>query len=398
MPDTKILVARSLRKSLFSACVLFVATLGALPLTFAAAPELLDITIVEIAGRPGHQGFFPIQGLPIQGTIAIARVRLDGAAAGVTLNVRTSAGALLSKVPMLVPAEGSAVAGTYFAQFTVPTVPFSLTASSNDSSGTPFEVPSATASVTIAPQTLDVRLIPTVAELFPGLPTLFTVQVTNRGVAGTMTVALTSDAGGTVAPPSTQLTLDAQQTRGVVFTFTPPSTEPTLAPFTMKATAVRTTPTGSQNEASLELFISPIKHSPLVAWQNFNARLGAHDKDPTFLWICNSDVDIRTIVLAYDLAPNSIKTVGRKSGKREDKESEDEESENGNDTSNPNRNSCASSSLLKASFDTDQLRSALAATAFPSQDTAKGKLITVPISAFALDRTKLVGYVPLRIR
>lgn len=384
MFDNKVLVAHSLCRRLFSVCV--VAMLGSLPLAIAAAPQLVDISIVEIAGRPGHQGFFPIQGLPIQGTTAIARVRLDGSAAGVTLNVRTSAGTLLSKVPMLVPAEGRAVAGTYFVEFTVPTGPFSLTASGVDSSGTSFEVPSASAAVTLSPQTLDVRIIPTVAELAPGLPALFTVQVTNRGAASTMTVALTSDAaGGAVTPPSTQLTLDAQQTKGVAFTFMPPSTEPTLAPVTMKATALRTTPTDSQNEASLRLFISPMQHSPLIAWPNPNARLGTNDLDPTFVWICNGNIDVRTIVLAHDLGPDRIKTVSR----------QEELSDNGEDTSNPNRNSCTASSLLKVAFDTKQLRFALATSVFPRQDTARGQQIMVPLSAYATDGTKLVGYIPL---
>jgi len=335
--------------------------------------------------------------LPVQGATAIARIRLDGHAAGVALNVRASAGNLLSKIPMLVPAEGSAVAGTFFAEFTVPNGPFSLSASGIDLSGTSFELPAASATVTISPQTLDVRIIPTVAELSLELPALFTVQVTNRGAAGTMTVALTSDAGGTVTPRSTQLPLDTQQTKGVTFTFTPPSTATTLATVSMKATAIRTTPPGSQNQASLELFISSMQQAPLVAWPNPNARLGAHDKDPTFLWICNGDIDVRTIVLAYDLVPNTIKTVGRKSDRREDKESEDEESENGADTSNLNRNSCTAASLLKASFDTGQLRSVLATTVFPRLDTTRGQLITVPISAFATNGTKLVGYIPLSI-
>jgi hypothetical protein len=45
----------------------------------------LDVSIVELVGRPGHQGFFPIQGQPIQGAQAIARVRLIGAATNVSL-------------------------------------------------------------------------------------------------------------------------------------------------------------------------------------------------------------------------------------------------------------------------------------------------------------------------
>lgn len=397
MPETNVLVGRSLLRGLLYGCIFLVATVGALPSVVAAAPQLLDISIVEIAGRPGHQGFFPIQGLPIQGTTAIARVRLEGYAAGMTLNVRTSTGALLSRNTMLVPAEGSAVPGTYFAEFTVPNIPFSLTASGIDSSGTSFELPTASAAVTVPPQTLDVRIIPTMAELSPGLPALFTVQVTNRGVAGTIAVALTSDARGTVTPTSTQLSLGAQQSKEVAFTFTPPSTTATLGSVTVKATASRTTPPSSQNEASLELFISLVRQAPLVAWANPNARLGTHDKDPIFVWICNGNVDVRTIVLAYDLVPNNIKTVRRKTDRRDDEESEDEESEDGADTSKPNRNSCSASSLLKVSFDTGHFRSVLGTTVFPRQDTARGQLITVPISAYATDGTELVGYVSLKL-
>jgi hypothetical protein len=269
----------------------------------------------------------------------------------------------------------------------VPNSPFSLTASGIDASGTSFEVPAPSAAVTVSPQTLDVRIIPTVAELAPGLPALFTVLVTNRGGAGIITVVLTSDTDGTVTPTSTQLSLDAQQTKGVGFTFTPPSTASTVAPVTMKATAARTTPTGFRNEASLELFISPIPHAALVAWPNPNARLGDTDKDPTFIWICNGNVNVSTIELAYDLVPTTSTTISR----------QDEQAQNRGDTSNPNRKSCTASSLLKIAFDTAQLRSALAASVFPHQDTATGQLITVPISALALDRTKLVGYVSLNL-
>lgn len=376
--------SRSLLRSLFYGCVLLLATLGSRPSSLAAAPQLLDISFVEIAGRPGHQGFFPIQGLPIQGSTAIARVRLDGDAAGVTLKVRASGGTLLSTIPMLVPAEGSAVAGTYFAEFTVPAVPFYLTASGIDSSSTSFEVPAASAAVTVAPQTLDVRLISTFAELSPGLPAVFSVQITNHGPAGTMTVALTSATGGKVTPTSAQLSLDAQQTKGVTFTFTPPSTAALGAMVTMKATASRTTPPSSQNEASLKVFISETRQSPLIAWPKLNRSI-FDEKAPTLIWICNRNVDLGTIALAYDLPPDKIKAVMRK----------EEQSENGSDTSDSNRNSCTASSLTKVSFDTEQLRSALATNVFPRHQLIFGSIIIVPISAYALDGTKLVGYVPL---
>ena len=369
----------------YSLFALLTATLGGLPSTVAAAPALFDISIVEIAGRPGHQGFFPIQDLPVKGATAIARVRLNGDATNVALIVRGNAGNLLSQITMLVPPAAKAVAGSYFAEFVVPPVPFSLSASGIDSSGNSFEIPTANA-VIVSPQTLDLRLVPTVTELSPGLPVLFSVQVTNHGAADTISVALTSDAGGTVIPASAQLSLAANETTGVNFTFTLPSTAATLATLTIRATASSTTRTESRNEASLELAMSPVPQSPLTAWSKRNRIIDTDDRHPTVIWICNANVDVQTILLAYDLAPITIKTITR----------QDEEFENGGTTSLTDR--CNASALIKLSFDTANLVSELETNVFPSQTDDQRRRIDVPITAYATDGTRLIGYVPLWTR
>ena len=278
--------------------------------------------------------------------------------------VRDNARNVLSQITMLVPTAAKAVAGTYFAEFVVPTVPFSLSASGIDSSGNPFEISSSTA-VTVSPQTLDLRLVPTVTELSPGLPVLFSVQATNNGAADTISVALTSDVGGTVIPTSAQLSLAAHETTGVSFTFTPPSTASTLVTLTIRATAASTTQIGSHNEASLELSISPEPQSQLTAWPKRNRTIDIDDHEPTVIWICNANVDVQTILLAYDLAPIKIKTVNR----------HEEEFENGwyepfdgdRESSDHDRGRCGSASLTKLSFDTANLVSELETNVFPSQ-------------------------------
>ena len=380
---------------LYSLFALLTATLGVLPSTAVAAPELFDISIVEIAGRPGHQGFFPIQDLPVQGATAIARVRLNGDATSVALMVRDNARNVLSQITMLVPPATRAVAGTYFAEFVVPTVPFSLSATGIDSSGKSFEIPTSNA-VTVLPQTLDLRLVPTVAELSPGLPVLFSVQVTNHGAADTISVALTSDAGGTVIPASAQLSLAADETTGVNFTFTPPPTTSTLVAVTIRATASSTTGTGSRNEASLELSMSLGPQSQLTAWPKRHRTIDTDDRDPTVIWICNANVDVQTILLAYDLAPINIKTVNRH---QEEFEHGGHESFDGSrDSSDNDRGRCGASSLTKLSFDTSNLVTELENNVFPSQTDNQRRRINAPITAYATDGTRLVGYVSLWTR
>jgi hypothetical protein len=152
--------------------------------TAKAAPALIDIAIVEPFGRPGHQGFFPIQGQPIVGSIVIVRSRMDSAANGVTINLRNSSGALFGQVPMITPPAANLwPAGIYFAQFQVPTTPFSLSVSGKDQAGNSFEISPPGKTSLISPQTIALRLIPTIAEPPPGTPLYVTVQATNFGAS-----------------------------------------------------------------------------------------------------------------------------------------------------------------------------------------------------------------------
>ena len=126
---------------LYSLFALLTATLGMLPSTVVAAPKLFDVSVVELAGRPGHQGFFPIQGQPIQGAQAGVRVRLIGDAIIVNLLFIDASGNLLSTVPMVAPSPTQAVTGTFFADIVVPTQPFTFKVSGVDGSGIPGASP-----------------------------------------------------------------------------------------------------------------------------------------------------------------------------------------------------------------------------------------------------------------
>ena len=179
----------------------------------AASCNIYDIKIVEMVGRPGHQGLFPIQGQPIEGANAIVQAHVIGDANNVNLMLRDTAGALLTQIPMFVPPPDKVVPGTYFADIVVPAVPFKMSISGLDQDGNAFEEsPSQSGSGT--PQTLDVRIIPTIYEIPPGFPLYFSVRITNFGIPNSFIVSLTSDIGGTVQPVSKTIQLNTQESTG----------------------------------------------------------------------------------------------------------------------------------------------------------------------------------------
>src|ERR1700730_14211201 len=155
-----------------------------------SAPALIDIAIVEPFGRSGHQGFFPIQGQPIINSVVIVRSRMDSAANNVSLNLRNSSGALIGQVSMITPPAANLwPAGIYFAQFQVPTIPFVLSVSGTDQAGNNFELAPPGQPNTISPQTVALRLIPTISEPPPDTPLYVTVQAQNFAASNTFNLS-----------------------------------------------------------------------------------------------------------------------------------------------------------------------------------------------------------------
>jgi hypothetical protein len=348
---------------------------GGLPAGASAAPDILDIAIVEVLGRPGHQGFFPIQGNPIVGGSVIVRARLAQAANNVTLNLRSSTGAPIGQLPMIRPPVDGWPPGTYFAEFIVPTIPFALSVSGTDQAGADFEITPAGAGV-ISPQTLALRLIPTVAELPAGIPLYFTVQATNYGATNTFDMAFTTSVAGiSVVPAGTSLRLDAQETAATQFQLTLP---PNVAgPFsvTLTATAASSRPAGTVNKAVMELPIATQAGGLLSAWIRANEKrdLIQLDRDNSIkIWVCDTGVNGNSIRAANLVSPIRVSALAVAPSDRKD---------------------CAASSAFELTFIATELVKALTMAGVSPQK--RPQEIRVPLSASSMSGASMLGYVQL---
>jgi len=373
----------SIRERRFWLYYVLTAIIFGISLVAEAAPTVQDIKLVELVGRPGHQGLFPIQGQPIEGTPAMAKAFLQGHASNVNLILRDASGGFLSNIPMLVPSADKVIEGTYFADIVVPSVPFTMSISGVDQAGNNFETPPAQSSP-ITPQTFDIRILPTIFDVAPDFPLYFSVRVTNYSVPDTFSVSLTSDAGGTVQPVSNNITLANNQSADVQFLYTAPATlGQGFSLITLTAQATSNTPNGGTNQAVVELNTPTKTPGKLTAWFSNNkpGELKPDSKKPITIWLCNDNLDSQQILLANGLYPLSVKTILLSTHKSEKSEVE-----------LPKGIQCTASSVLKAQFDTLNMYATLdELISIPSKDG----LSHITITAFKNDGTYMIGYVSL---
>jgi hypothetical protein len=351
-----------------------------LNLAEAAAPKVYSIEIMEMAGRPGHQGLFPVQSQPIIGAKAIVQAVIDGAATQVNIVMRDDSGNLLAKTPMLVSPEES-VGSTYLADIVIPTVPFRMSISGIDETSNAFEgLPEK--STPYSPQTLDVAIIPTIFDIPFDFSLYFSVRIANFGVADTFKVSLSSDAGGSIEPLSKEVQLDQGQSADVQFLYSSPMAygdKARITPTVFTATASSVTAKQITNQATLELYPSMQATGKIIAWlsKGEQGMLGHSRTVPLTVWVCNDQINSLTINLKGVL-PDETKVIPQGSP----------------DASSSSKSvSCASRSMLRLRFNASNLFEALQET---MGLTSESRLIQVPLMARNSDNlTNMIGYIPL---
>ena len=136
---------------------------------------------VEIAGRPGHEGMFPIQGYPLAGHVADVEAALDGEVSLVQFEFRSPGGELLRTVRLQKIAGNS---HEYAGRVTVPEVPFVVYAVGVDMHGARFQ---RLRSAQVNPQSFRVSA-PRYWELKTGEESTCQVEVANYGPPGSFRV------------------------------------------------------------------------------------------------------------------------------------------------------------------------------------------------------------------
>ncbi len=138
---------------------------------------------VELGGRPGHEGRFPIQGYPLAEREWDVEARLDGEVAAVHFEFRAPGGAVLSSFKMRKLPEDSQ---EYAGKVKVPAAPFVVYAVGVDMHGSPFQ---RVRPGQIRPQSFRVQA-PAYWELKAGQSSPCTVKVSNYGPQGSFRVLI----------------------------------------------------------------------------------------------------------------------------------------------------------------------------------------------------------------
>ena len=99
------------------------------------APSVGAFAFVELRGRPGHEGWFPLERLPRAGETVECEVEVDGYATGVQVATVTEDGRPLGVLPMDARDDAR---HRYSGRCTVPAVPFRVVVTGRDAHGQVF--------------------------------------------------------------------------------------------------------------------------------------------------------------------------------------------------------------------------------------------------------------------
>ena len=119
----------------FQGAGLFSVSAHVKPSAEASAPAMDDFDFVEMGGRPGHEGWFPIEREVFKGQTIACRLELSGAVGAVQLALVTGDDRPISTVPIdSEPGD----AEHYLGRCVIPNVPFRIVATGRDSLGRSF--------------------------------------------------------------------------------------------------------------------------------------------------------------------------------------------------------------------------------------------------------------------
>jgi hypothetical protein len=130
---------------------------------------------VSLGGRPGHQGYYPIDGLPQAGRTQKAIARLSGKTQSTCFELRTKNGQVLQTFVLNLP---GADAGNLFGELSTPTQSFVVYAVGKDEKGNAFQ---RVLTTQLIPQHVSV-ISPIPVGLGKGQETTYIMQVKNDGI------------------------------------------------------------------------------------------------------------------------------------------------------------------------------------------------------------------------
>jgi uncharacterized repeat protein (TIGR01451 family) len=178
--------------------------------------QLGSLRFVEPGGSPGHDGLFPINGLPVLGVTNTVDTVIDGAFSSAQLEMRSPDNTLLNTVMLNAVPESN---GEFLSTVTLPSTPFRFYVTGSDSAGHAFSrvLPALT-----TPELVRV-IAPTPQQLVPGQPLTYTFNVTNTGPTDVFTVTAVDDQKLITSVSTSSITVDSSHPATVSVTLLKPN-------------------------------------------------------------------------------------------------------------------------------------------------------------------------------
>lgn len=263
--------------------------------------DLASFDFVEMKGRPGHEGWFPITGLPTRGTHTVSAA-LAGDFFDVMFELRRKDGTVLRTFSL---EQGPGQQSFQFSgELQLPGEPFLVYAFGTDGEGAPFQrlLPGAVGlqSVAIRPKSVP-------AELRPGQTAEVVFQVTNLGTAGAFNVSISDDKGYVGPASPAEFSLDPKGVLDVTVQVAVPAGAPAGSVDTIVAVVRRTSDPSVSNFAIVSSLVGASEADVrLSKTANVSGPVGVGGEITYTLTLTNDGPGSATSLVVTDALPSQV--------------------------------------------------------------------------------------------
>lgn len=217
--------------------------------------DLSSFRFVELGGRPAHQGFFPIDGLPLAGREGTVDSVVSGDFGTAQFDLRSRSGAPLQTLALTpVPETTDEFSG----KVTPPDTPFLVYLTGQDAGGHRYQ---RVLSATLRPQTVKIDA-PASQELRPGQTLTYAFKVTNLGAPDTFVFSGSDGKDYLTSVSPTTFSLGTNETKEVSVQLRPPAGATPGTSDTLTVNVVGTSPPGASNFAVVTSIVGSPSNQP----------------------------------------------------------------------------------------------------------------------------------------
>jgi len=198
--------------------------------------HIVDLNFVELKGRPGHEGMFPIDGQPLSTSEQYISLKMSGDVDNVEMYLIGLDGKVLKQVDLHLNSTTGTLS-EYYGKVYLPNEKFKILVKGTDSAGNAFE---RLYNQVYVGQTVSVKPVRTRPVYFQaGKKSTIAFSVKNTGVQDTFILEATQESGNPVTLETTEITLDANESEIVKVSFVVPMSADTKTEYfvTLKASS-----------------------------------------------------------------------------------------------------------------------------------------------------------------